>query len=61
VLELIKIYIWYKAHFYIWESVSKNYSQSFESHIDFMELFVRLVDLELHFPNNLSNAKMTYV
>jgi hypothetical protein len=26
-----------------------------------MKLYVRLVDLELHFPNTLSNAKMTYV
>ena len=26
-----------------------------------MELYVRLVELELHFPKNLSNAKMSYV
>jgi len=26
-----------------------------------MKLYVRLVDLELHFPNTLSNAEMTYV
>jgi len=47
--------------FCIWESVSKHKLQSFESYIHFMELYVRLVDLELHFPNNLSNAKMSYV
>jgi len=32
VLELIKIYIWYIANFCMWESVSKHYSQSLESH-----------------------------
>jgi len=26
-----------------------------------MKLYERLVDLELHFPNTLSNAKITYV
>jgi len=26
-----------------------------------MELYVRLVDLELHFSNNFSNAKISYV
>ena len=26
-----------------------------------MKVYVRLVDLELHFPNTLTNAKMTYV
>jgi len=27
----------------------------------YMKVYVRLVDLELHFPNTLTNAKMTYV
>jgi hypothetical protein len=26
-----------------------------------MKLYVRLVDLELHFPNTLSNAKKSYL
>ena len=26
-----------------------------------MKLYVRLVDLELHFPNTLSNAEISYV
>ena len=61
VVQLIKIYIYYIVYFYIWESVSKQESQSFEYHIDFMELYVRPMDLEIHFRNTLSNAKMTYV
>jgi len=38
-----------------------NSSHSLESHVDFMKLYARLVDLELHFRNALSNAKMSYV
>jgi hypothetical protein len=61
VLELTKIYILYIVHFTIWESYSKQLSQSLESHIDSVKLFVRIVDFEIHFPKTLSNAKMVYI
>ena len=61
VLELIKIYILYIVYFTIRESCSKHLSQSLQSHIDSMKLCVRIVDFELHFPKNLSKAKMAYI
>jgi len=36
-------------------------SQSLESHIYSVELFVRILDFELHFPKTLSNAKMVNI
>jgi len=29
--------------------------------MDFVKLFVRIVDFEIHFPKTLSNAKMVYI
>jgi len=61
VLELIKIHIWYIGHFCVWERVGKLWSQSPESHTNFIKLYVTSVDLELHLRNALSNVKMSYV
>ena len=60
-LELIKINIPYIGCFCLWEKIGKLSSQSLESHTNFLKLYVRHVDLELHFHNALSNAKMSYV
>jgi len=47
--------------FSIWESLSKQYSPNPESHINYLKLYVRIVDFELHFPNTLSNEKIVYI
>jgi len=60
-LELIKIQTFYIDHFSIWENLSKQYSPNLESHINYMKLYVRIVDFQLHFPNTFSNAKMVYI
>jgi len=57
-LEIIKIQTFYIDHFSIWETLSKQYSPNFESHINYMKLYVRIVDFQLHLPNTLSNVKM---
>ena len=60
-LEIIKIQTFYIDHFSIWESLSKQYSPNLESHINYMKLYVRIVDFQLHLPNTLSNAKMVSI
>ena len=50
-LEIIKIQTFYIDHFSIWESLSKQYSPNLESHINYMKLYVRIVDFQLHLPN----------
>jgi len=37
------------------------YSQNLESHINYMKLYVRIADFQLHLPNTLSNAKMVFI
>ena len=49
VLDLLKIHIPYIGYFGIWERIGKLYSQSVECDTNFMKVYVRLVDLELHF------------
>jgi hypothetical protein len=60
-LEIIKIQTFYIDHFSIWESLSKQYSLNLESHINYMKLYVRIVDFQLHLPNILSNTKMVCI
>ena len=57
-LEIIKIQTFYINHFSIWESLSKQYSQNLEFDINYIKLYVRIVDFKLHFPNTLSNTKL---
>ena len=47
--------------FSIWESLSIQYSLNLESHINYMKLYVRIADFQLHLPNNLWIAKMVYI
>lgn len=60
-LELINIQTFYIDHFFIWESLCKQYSPNFESHTNFMKLYVGSLDFELHFASTLSNTKMVYI
>jgi len=60
-LEIIKIQTFYIDHFSILESLCKQYSPSLESHINYMKLYVRIVDFQLHLPNTLLNAKMVSI
>jgi len=60
-LEIIKIQTFYIDHFSISESLSKQYSPNLESHINYMTLYVRIADFQLHLPNTLSNAKMVSI
>jgi len=60
-LELIEFQNFYIDHFSIWESWSKQYSPNLESHINYMKLYVRIVDSHLHLTNTLSNAKIVYI
>jgi len=60
-LEIIKIQTFYIDRFSIWECLRKQYSPNFESHINYMKLYVRIVDFQLHLPNTLSNAKMVCI
>ena len=60
-LELIKFQNFYIDHFLIWESWSKQYSPNLESHINYMKLYVRIVDSHLHLTNTLSIAKIFYI
>jgi hypothetical protein len=57
-LEIIKSQTFYIDHFSILESLSKQYSPNLESHINYMELYVRIMDFQLHLPNTLEYAKM---
>jgi len=56
-LEIIKIQTFYIGHFSICETLSKLYSSNLESNINYMKLYVRIVDFQLHHPNSLSNVK----
>jgi len=60
-LEIIKIQTFYIDYFSIWETLSKQYSPNLESHINYMKLYVRIMDFQLHRPNTLSNAKMVCI
>jgi len=60
-LEIIKIQTFYIDHFSIRESLSKQYSPNLESHINYMKLYVRIVDFQLQLPNILSNEKMVCI
>ena len=60
-LELINIQTFYIDHFSIWESLCKQYSPNLECHINYMKLYIRIMDFQVHFPNTLSNTKMVYI
>jgi len=60
-LEIIKIQTFYIDNFSIWESLSKQYLPNLKTHTNYMKLYVRIVDFQLHLPNSLSNAKMVYI
>jgi len=60
-LEIIKIQTFYIDRFSILETLSKQYSPNLESHINYMNLYVRIVDFQLHLPNTLSNVKMVFI
>jgi hypothetical protein len=60
-LEIIKIQTFYIDNFYIRESLSKQYPPNLESRTNYMKLYVRIVDFQLHLPSTLSNVKMVYI
>jgi len=60
-LEIIMIQTFYIDNFSIWESLSKQFQPNLESHTNYMKLYVRIVDFQLHLPITLSNAKMFYI
>jgi len=60
-LQIIKIQTIYIDYFSIWETLSKQYSPNLESHINYIKLYVRIVDFWLHLPNTLSKAKMVCI
>jgi len=60
-LDIIKIQTFYIGRFSIWETLSKLYSSNLESHINYMKLYVRIVDFQLHLANTLSNVKMVCI
>ena len=60
-LEIIKVQTFYIDHFSIGESLSIQYSLNLESHINYMKLYVRIADFQLHLPNTMSNAKMVCI
>jgi hypothetical protein len=61
VVKLIKIYKFYFGQFFILQSVSKHWSQIHKSHIKFMKLDERYVNLWIMFSNTLSNEEMTKI
>jgi len=60
-LEIIKIQTFYIVYFFIWESLSKQYSPNLESHKNNMKLYVRLWIFNYAFPTLCQMKKMVSI
>jgi hypothetical protein len=50
----------YRPFFHL-EKFCKQYSPNLESHTNYIKLYERSVDFELHYANTLSNAKLMFI